>query len=134
MPLTLDLNSELEEWVRSEATRNGLDETSFVMKTLERQRTQASTRPRALPTEEAELLHKINVGLPEEFWNEYRDLIGKRRAEFLTDQEHTRLLELSDRVESDNVERITHLIQLAQIRNTSLDDLMLELGIRPRDV
>ena len=134
MSLTLDLDADLEAWIRSEAQRNGIDETSFVKKTLELQRNLTSARPSALPAQEAELLREINTGLPEHLWEEYRDLVGKRRAELLTDAEHSRLIVLSDLIESDNAERIDRLIQLGQLRNVSLDELMAQMGIRPREI
>jgi hypothetical protein len=134
MSLTLDLDEDLEAWIRSEAQRSGLDEMSFVKQTLERQRTLANSRPVAMPANEAELLRKINTGLPEHVWNEYRDLVAKRRAETLTESEYSRLITLSDQIEIDNAERVGLLIQLAQIRNVPLDDLMTQMGIKPREI
>ena len=113
---------------------DGLDETSFVMKTLDRQRNMAKVRPVPLSFSESELLHKINVGLPEAIWEEYRRLVGKRSAETLTEADHIRLIALSDRIEISNAERISDLIQLAKLRNQSLDDLMNNLGIKPREL
>jgi hypothetical protein len=78
---------------------------------------------------EAQLLRKINEGLPAATWKRYRDLVAKRRAETLTVTEHVELISISDQIEEKNAERIGYLVELAQLRNTTLDEVMIQLGI-----
>lgn len=84
----------------------------------------------ALSHREAELLQKINIGFSEEEWSIYRSLIAKRRAGTLQPGEQQALIHFSDRREQANAERIQALAELAQIRQTTLDALMADLGIQ----
>jgi hypothetical protein len=84
-----------------------------------------------LPPRETELLAKINQGLPIQEARRYQDLMGKRRTETLTPEEHEELLRLTDAAEAIQAERIWHLAELARIRGTTLDELMEELGLHP---
>jgi len=85
----------------------------------------------SLPGEEAELLHKINQGLPSDVQQRYDELVGRRRAETLTSAEHRELLALIDRIEQSDAERVQALTELAQLRNISVATLITELGIHP---
>ena len=82
-------------------------------------------------TEEV-LLGKIHQDLPEESQRLYKKLIRKRRAETLTPAEHREITRLSHQVEELGVQRLESLIELAQLRGTTLDALMEELGVKPR--
>jgi len=87
----------------------------------------------SLSRTEAELLLKINQWFPEETWRRYRELIEKRDDFTLTEAEYAELLDLSYEVEAANVERIKGLIELATLRGVSLDEVMDQLGIKPRE-
>lgn len=87
----------------------------------------------SLPHTEAELLHKINQSIPPELQQRYDGLISKRKAETLTPEEHTELLQLTDRIENLEAQRIVYLTELAQLRQTTLSELMEQLGIQPPD-
>jgi predicted transcriptional regulator len=136
MTLTIDLQPELEARLREEAAKSGIDAGTFVVRALEEQLQRYSRKsiPSHLSQEEAALLQKINQGLHEAIWQEYHDLIVKRRAETLTPEEHARLIALSDSVEEANAERLTHLAELARRRKTPVKTLMAQLGIKPRKV
>ena len=84
----------------------------------------------SLPSQETELLARINEGLPTRVADRYQVLIGKRRAGSLTSEEYAELLRLTDEVEGLDAERIKHLAELARLRKTSLSSLMTELGIQ----
>lgn len=79
---------------------------------------------------EAELLEQINQGLPPDVQQRYDELTAKRRAETLTPEEHEELLDLINRIEQADAERIQVLAELAQLRGVSVPALMDELGIR----
>lgn len=92
----------------------------------------AERRAPHLSAQETELLLKINTPLPEPTWKRYTKLYAKMRAGSISKADYAELLELIDVVEMDNAERIGHLIKLANLRGTTLDALMLSLGIGPR--
>ena len=131
MALTIELHPELEARLREEAARAGQDPDSLVRDALEQWlRLAQSARADALPRKETELLLAINQGLAPELWQRYHELIAKRRAETLTPDERTHLIELSDRIEEANARRMEALIELARLRQTSLEALMDQLGIK----
>ena len=84
-----------------------------------------------LPEEEAQLLLRINQGIPADFLAQYQLLLQKRDAETLTDSEHSRLIQLSTQIEQIGAQRLEALADLAQLRQVSLLDLMETLGIQP---
>jgi hypothetical protein len=83
-----------------------------------------------LPKRETELLQQINRGLSVTVRHRYAILNEKLLAETITTEEHEEFSELVDQIEQSDVERLTYLIELAQLRNVSLDTLMEQLGIR----
>jgi len=85
----------------------------------------------SLPHVEAELLLKINAGVPPDIQERYDELLAKRQAETLTPDEYAELLRLTEQVEELEVQRVEYLVALARLRGTSLTALMADLGIRP---
>lgn len=79
---------------------------------------------------EADILLRINAGLPETFQRRCRELADKRRAEALDTEEQAELLRLTDDVERRQVDRLAALAELAQLRRTTLAVVMDQLGIR----
>ena len=77
------------------------------------------------------LLEKINTGLPDEIQEKYLTLIEKSANETLSETEHMQLLQLIPKVEAKQVERLKYLIELAHLKNISVDQLMEQLGITP---
>jgi hypothetical protein len=134
MPLTIELDPKLEAVIREQAARAGLEPDTFIREALEERVRQGEspggTPPALLSPAEADLLQKINQGLPPEVWERYHQLVAERRAETLTPSEHTELIRLSDQIELANVRRLEHLVELARLRQVSLDALMDQLGIK----
>jgi hypothetical protein len=81
------------------------------------------------PTE-TELLLEINQGIPAELHQHYQVLRDKRDDENLTKEEHTELIQISDRIEMLGVKRLEALTKLADIRQIPLLKLMDDLGIK----
>lgn len=103
--------------------------------TLERFAAQTSSllaqrKARHLPHREALLLQQINRGLPIVLWERYHVLHDKLLDRTLTTEEHQEFGMLVDQIEDADVERLGYLIELAQLRNVSLDTVMEQLGIR----
>ena len=92
---------------------------------------QAQRKAPRLPRVEAQLLLKINRGVPPDIQPRYDELVAKRRAGTLTQSEHAELLRLTDRMEQLEAKRVEYLARLARLRKTSLTALMQDLNIRP---
>ena len=56
-----------------------------------------------------QLLQKIHQPIPQTLQHQITDLIKKREAEILTEEEHQEFIHLTQQVELLNVDRITHL-------------------------
>lgn len=94
----------------------------------------AQRKAPSLPKRETELLQKINQGLPATLQKRYDELTTKLRSETLEAVEHQELLKLIKQTELADAERMKHLIELAGLRNVSLDALMNQLDIHPPPV
>lgn len=79
--------------------------------------------------EEAILLKKINKSLPSDQIEHFRVLNQKRLEGTISEQEHTELLVLLDKIEKLNVSRLKYLTSLARLRKVSVRELMKQLGI-----
>jgi len=90
----------------------------------------AQRRVPAVSQKEADLLHKINQGIPKTIQIRYDELIEKRQAETLTPEEHQEILGLTETIEGLETERLEYLTELAELRNVTLRHLMAQLGIR----
>lgn len=84
----------------------------------------------SLPKREAELLQQINLGIPLPVRSRYEALNQKLLEKTLTTEEHKEFSNIVDQIERFDVERLKHLIELAQLRGVSIDQLMSQLGIR----
>lgn len=85
----------------------------------------------SLPARESTLLQKIGEGLPDNIQHRYDDLQRKLLAAQLTDDEHEELLNLIDIAEQADADRLQALIELAQLRAVTLDQVINQLGIHP---
>ena len=92
---------------------------------------QAQRKAPRLPRVEAQLLLKINQGVPPDIQPRYEELVAKRRAGTRTQREHAELLRLTDRMEQLETKRVEYLARLARLRQTLLAALMQDLNIRP---
>jgi hypothetical protein len=88
--------------------------------------------PSILSKKESDLLKAINAGLPKELQNRYNVLVKKRHKETLTDTEYEELLMLTEQVEKLDNQRLSYLLELAKLKNQSLDDVITSLELKPR--
>ena len=91
----------------------------------------AKRRAPSLAKREAELLLKINEGYPVELRKKYEALAGKMQHKTISPTEHREILTLTDRMEALDAKRLEFLLELAQLRNISLDLLLRQLGLTP---
>lgn len=83
---------------------------------------------------EVELIRKIKTfDFTPEKEKLYRKLLKKFRAENILSEEHKILNQLTEELEGYGVERLRCLIEISKIRNQSIDEIMLELNIKPKN-
>lgn len=82
-----------------------------------------------LSADESRLLLAINQAISVELQERYHYLLMQRDANALTSEEYSELITLGDRIENLEADRLGNLLQLAQLRQISLDQLMIDLGL-----
>ncbi len=82
-----------------------------------------------LPEDEAELLKKINEGLPFSVKTRFDILEQKRLEAGLNEEEHREMFTIIDQLEKLAVRRVKCIGQLAQLRRIPARELMKQLGI-----
>jgi len=107
-------------------SKNDLDQFVFQVVNL-----RAKRQAPGLAKNEAELLQKINQGLPSKIQKRYGELLEKRQAEDLSPEEQGELLSLTDQIEKLEARRVEYLVELSRLRETTITDLMKTLGIQP---
>lgn len=90
-----------------------------------------STKAPRLSKKETELFLIINQGLPADQQQRIEALTEKMEFESITDAEHKELLQLTDAMESAQVKRLKAVVELAKVRNVSLDEMLRQLGWEP---
>ena len=102
-----------------------LDELISRLKDLKQQRL-----IKRLPTDEAELVEKLNNWLPADIQEQLSVLIAKRDANTLNPKEQTDLTALLEKAKEAHNKRAEVLTELAGSRGISLTALMNDLGVR----
>lgn len=106
-----------------------LDEAMKVFHKANPDKTVSSLAPK-----ETELLLLINEGLPEDIQATYNDLMQKSADGLITEEEEAEFLKILPAVEAKTAERLGHLVELAQVWNTTVDGVMDRLGITPPSI
>ncbi len=87
-----------------------------------------------LKKREAELVKKLKeIDLSAKEQKEYGNLLEKFRAENITPKEHEKLCNFNDKLESIAAQRLEWLIEISQIRGQSVEEIMKELEIKPKN-
>lgn len=134
MALTINITSETEQQLRQAAASVGLSPDAYALQLINRSlHPQAPVKPESshLSQEEFDLIETVNTSLSEINWQRYQALIEKRESETLTEEEYNEILRLTDQLEKANVQRIQAITNLAQLRSTSVDDVMTSLELKP---
>ncbi len=82
-----------------------------------------------LASEEAELLTKINTGIPDRIQTRFDELRQLQSTRELSLEEEAELFELVNQIETIEAQRIEYLAQLAQLHSKSVREMMTELNI-----
>lgn len=125
MALTLKLSPELEAEVRRQAEEEQVEVTEFATNALLALLNERGKDTR--PVREALLLRKARSFAPSPAHRRrYRDLRAKLKAETLTPEEHQELITLSDEREALNLECVTVLAEVANLRGVPLESVIAE--------
>lgn len=81
---------------------------------------------------ESELLLIISRHLTTQQRREIEELTDKMEYGSITDDEHERLIARSDESEKIYAERLRAMLELAELRGISFDELLEQLGIEPQ--
>lgn len=132
MSITIELAPDLEQQVRQAAAQAGLSPDTYIVETIRRllQPEQHAQSSQQLSPAETTLLLHINDSLSGIAWARYHELGAKRQSQILTEDEQRELIDLSDQIEIANARRIGYALELAHLRNTSLDSIMRDLGLQ----
>jgi hypothetical protein len=123
MSITLQLGLDLEKKLQKITTQKGINLEQFVAQLLKE-------HLKNTPTEEEELLEKIQQGIAIDKWQRYYELKEKRIEETLTEAEYQELIMIYNIIEEANAERMLNLVQLSQLKDIPVRKLMKELGIK----
>ena len=74
-------------------------------------------------------LFLINQALPADQQKRIEELTEKMEFESITDAEQAELLQLTDAMEGAQVKRLKAVVELAKVRNVSLDEMLRQLGV-----
>ena len=129
-----NLNSQIISQPEIQKILHGISnwETSTVESFLDEVRKiLVSKKNNKLSKRETELFLIINKAIfSEKEWESYSQLNSKFEEETINKKEQKELDEFVKRLESYGLKRLRALIELAEIRDTTLDKLMKELGIK----
>jgi len=123
MSITVQLGLEVESKLKRISHQKGVGLEDFVAELIKNHVENSQT-------EEEELLEKIHQGISIEEWNKYRFLKEKRITGTLTKLEQETLVEIYNKIEEVNAERMLYLVQLSKLKNIPIRDLMKDLGIK----
>jgi hypothetical protein len=90
----------------------------------------ASRNAPHLSNDESRMLEQIHHAIPTDVQTRFADLLDKRDALTLTEDEYTELLRLTDVIENQEAKRVLLLGELARYRGVTLEQVMRDLGIQ----
>ena len=129
MHLTIDLPYDIESQLREQAQQTGKALNQYITGIIREKVHTPKPKTSVLTADETRLFQIINKGFSDDFWTKLHNLNKKRKAETLTEIERLELIDLTEQMEAQNVERMKALIELADIRQIDLDILMNQLGL-----
>ena len=129
MQVTIELPYDLESQLREQAQQKGKALNQYITGIIREKMNATIPKPSALSADETRLFTIINKGFSDDFWTKLHFLNQKRQNESLSEIERRELIEMAERMEMANAERLKALIELAGIRQMDLDALMTQLGL-----
>ena len=130
MSVSITLPDDLERFLQTQARQMGVPVETLLTSTIV-ERWDGIRRAPGLPSNETELLLRLQNLFPLEQTQEYQSLCRQSDAGALTEPDRERLLMLIEQRDQQNAERLQIVAELARLRGVPLRQMMLELGIRP---
>lgn len=125
MTIQINLEPNLEKELLHQAQVKGMGIDELIITTLK-----GYLKSSSFYNKESILLQKINEGFSANFWENYHQLITLRQDEKITSEDLNKLIEMTNKMEAANAERLAYLSELAQLRQVSLLQLMNDLGLK----
>lgn len=89
----------------------------------------ANRNANVLSKRESELLKSINQAIPKKLQDDYQNLNIKLNDETISEQEYQLLLKIIDRIERKRAKKLEFMVELARLRNISLQELGQQLQV-----
>jgi hypothetical protein len=128
MSLTIQIPVTTEQYLRENATREGMSLERYIAQLLTA--TSISTKKKKKPLTEAELLKHIQLDVQLDDLQAYCSLKETFKSGKLTEQERETLIQLNELIEIAHAKRMGYVIELAKLRHISLEKAMSDLGIK----
>jgi hypothetical protein len=129
MSIVVQVNTNLENRLRENASKKGLNVGTYIGQFLEHIFPEKSPSVSTVSGREATLLQQVNLDFTPEKWALYLKLKEKRQKGKLTKLQQEQLIKLTEEIEMANAKRIAVLAELAHIRNLPIRVLMEQLGL-----
>ncbi len=129
MSLTIQLPVTTEHYLRESATREGMPLERYISQLLTATSISKNAKKKKLLTEQ-ELLTHCQLDIQTDDLEEYHRLRTLLKLDKITEDERENLIQLNDLIEIAHAKRMSNVLQLAQLRNISLEKAMLDLGIK----
>jgi hypothetical protein len=130
MSLTIQLPLTTEHYLRENATREGMPLERYISQLLTATSVSSSAKNKKKPLTEKELLKHIQLDVQIDDLQAYVRLKEIFKLGKLTEQERETLIQLNDLIEIAHAKRMGYVLQLAKLRNISLEKAMVDLGIK----
>jgi hypothetical protein len=130
MSLTIQLPVTTEHYLRENATREGMPLEHYIAQLLTATSISSVAKKKKKPLTEGELLKLSQLDVQADDLQEYHRLKGLFEANKMADAERNALIQLNELIEIAHAKRMSFVIQLAKLRNVSLEKTMLDLGIK----
>lgn len=130
MSLTIQLPATTEHSLRESAIQEGMSLERYITQLLTATSISKNTKKSETPLTEAELLKHCQLAVQTDDLAEYHRLRTLYHANKLTDEERESLIQLNELIEIAHAKRMAYVLQLANLRNVSLEQTMKDLGIK----
>jgi hypothetical protein len=129
MSLTIQLPVTTEHYLRESATREGMPLERYISQLLTATSLSKNVKKKKLLTEQELLTHcQLDIQIAD--LEEYHWLRTLFKIDKITENERESLIELNNLIEIAHAKRMNYVFQLAKLRNISLENTMLDLGIK----
>lgn len=127
MNVVLRLPEKLAKQLKEDAARRGMSLNRYL---VERLRGKGTYEP--IPLSEEDLREQVLPNAAEKAeWERFYALMAQQKAGRLDKRQEKRLAKLTEKIEAANANRLPYLMELAHLRNATLNRLMEDLSLRP---